>query len=85
MLPKPLLLLTLLSLTACEQASSETQRFTAVPLIGYSAAEQRLAQDRILKACGDPPACPSTAILERMAIDYGRLRAMVRATIGKEK
>ncbi len=71
-------------MTACAGASSDpAPRFKSVPLAEYSPSEQALVADKIDRACGSPPACPYNAVLERWVIDYGRLRAMIRA-IDKE-
>lgn len=77
----PLALLTLLSLTACETANSSAGRFAGVPLVEYTKADQAKVSAKIDAACGVPARCPVDAILEQWVLDYGKLRAMVRAAV----
>lgn len=78
----PLILPTALLLTACAGANSSAPvapRFASVPLVEYSPSEQKAVADHIEAVCGPRASCPYNALLERWIVDYGRLRAMVRA------
>lgn len=80
MSPKLLLLIpTLLLLSACETAAHRAGSFTGVPLADWPKAEQAQVAAKITQACGSPPVCPGDAVLERAALAYAKLRALVRA------
>lgn len=73
--------LTAILLAGCVGVGSSVAgpRYLSVPLVEYPAEEQALVAARIVAACGDPPFCPGSAVLERWILDYGRERAMIRA------
>lgn len=68
----------LLSLTACAKDSSSGIRFAGVPLKQYPPTEQANMADHLQTVCGKPPRCPPGSP-EQWVLDYGQLRAEVRA------
>lgn len=60
-------------------------RFVGVPLQEIPKSEQQEVGRLVERACGRPPKCPRTAILEQWALERIKERARVAAANAKVK
>ncbi len=64
---------------SCAAVAPSATRFIGVPLDPWSKTDQQAAYKKIVVVCGDPPVCPVSAVLERAALAYVKLRDRVKA------